>query len=80
MSWDVGNLWSSGRDGMGRKDSDNQEKNLTTRLSISVQNMRSSGDRAGTQTENTAQTRPEVRTFLWKINIPSINFPLGDVI
>ena len=29
---------------------------------------------------NTAQTRPQIRTFLWKINIPSINFPLGDVI
>ena len=44
MSWDVGNLWSSGRDGMGRKDSDNQEKNLTTCLSISVQNTRSTGN------------------------------------
>ena len=55
MSWDVGNLWSSGSDGMGRKDSDNQEKNLTTRLSISVQNMRSFEDRDREYRANSAR-------------------------
>ena len=60
MSWDVGNLQSSGSEGMGRKDSDNQEKNLTTRLSISVQNTRSSENIETTRLESTG-TSPGIR-------------------